>query len=259
MQELLSGLEGVQMYMYDVIVYGASMQEHDTRLKRVMETMELAGLRLNKDKCKIRQSELHFLGQVVDKNRVRADTEKVKAIAELKAPKNIHELKRTGDVYFNTGDLILQDHRDFAYFKDRIGDTFRGKGENVSTTEVCEVLGCLDFLQDVSVYGVTVPGYEGRAGMAAVVLKDGHELDGERLYSHLLQTLPLYAWPWFLRVQTSLHMTGMFKQQKIRLVQEGFSPHAVQQPLYFLNTSQKNYIPLTTPLYEDIISGKIRL
>ncbi|XP_051972568.1 long-chain fatty acid transport protein 6 [Xyrauchen texanus] len=179
-----------------------------------------------------------------------------KVMSEMKLLRNVF---KTGDVYFNTGDLMLQDHRDFVYFKDRIGDTFRWKGENVSTTEVCEVLGCLDFLQDVSVYGVTVPGYEGRAGMVAVVMKDGHELEGERLYSHLLQTLPPYAWPWFLRVQTSLHMTDTFKQQKIRLVQEGFSPHAVQQPLYFLNTSQKNYTPLTVPLYKDIISGKIRL
>lgn len=80
--------------MDDVIVYGGSMQEHDTRLKQVMGKMELAGLRLNKDKCKIRKSELHFLGQVVDENGVRADPEKVRAIAELKAPNNVHELKR---------------------------------------------------------------------------------------------------------------------------------------------------------------------
>lgn len=94
MQKLLYGLEGVQVYMDDVIIYGASIQEHDARLKRTMETMEFAGLRLNKDKCKIRQSELHFLGQVVDENGVRADPEKVKAIAELKAPMHVHEIKR---------------------------------------------------------------------------------------------------------------------------------------------------------------------
>lgn len=177
----------------------------------------------------------------------------------LSEKKLLRDVFKKGDVYFNTGDLMLQDHRDFVYFKDRIGDTFRWKGENVSTMEVSEVLGCLDFLQDVSVYGVTVPGYEGRAGMAAVVLKDGHDLDGERFYSHLLHTLPPYAWPWFLRVQTSLDVTETFKQRKGTLVEQGFNPHAVQQPLYFLNTSKKNYTPLTTPLYEDIVSGKIRL
>lgn len=128
-------------------------------------------------------------------------------------------------------------------------------------------------------------GYEGRAGMAAVVLKDGHDLDGDRLYAHLLHTLPPYAWPWFLRVQvqnytqhivslhglvfecafpafvlqTSLDVTDTFKQRKGKLVEQGFSPDTVQQPLYFLDTSVKDYIPLTVPLYQDIISGKIRL
>ncbi|XP_043106913.1 long-chain fatty acid transport protein 6 isoform X2 [Puntigrus tetrazona] len=121
-----------------------------------------------------------------------------KAMSEKKL---LRDVFKTGDVFFNTGDLMLQDHRGFVYFKDRIGDTFRWKGENVSTTEVSEVLGSLDFLLDVSVYGVSVPGYEGRAGMAAVVLKDDQGLDGDRLYSHLTHSLPPYAWPWFLRVQ----------------------------------------------------------
>lgn len=179
-----------------------------------------------------------------------------KAMSEKKL---LRDVFKTGDVYFNTGDLMLQDHRDFVYFKDRIGDTFRWKGENVSTTEVSEVLGSLDFLLDVNVYGVTVPGYEGRAGMAAVVLKDGHGLDGERIYSHLLHTLPPYAWPWFLRIQTSLDMTDTFKQQKGKLVQQGFSPDTVQKPLYLLDTSEKTYIPLTAQLYDGIISGKMRL
>lgn len=179
-----------------------------------------------------------------------------KAMSERKL---LRDVFKTGDVYFNTGDLMLQDHRDFVYFKDRIGDTFRWKGENVSTTEVSEVLGGLDFLLDVSVYGVTVPGYEGRVGMAAVVLKDDHGLDGERLYGHLIHTLPPYAWPWFLRVQTSLDMTDTFKQQKGRLVQQGFSPDTVQQPLYFLDASQKTYTPLTAHTYQHIVSGKKRL
>ncbi|XP_003199367.2 long-chain fatty acid transport protein 6 [Danio rerio] len=179
-----------------------------------------------------------------------------KAMSEKKL---LRDVFKTGDVYFNTGDLMLQDHRDFVYFKDRIGDTFRWKGENVSTTEVSEVLGSLDFLLDVNVYGVTVPGYEGRAGMAAVVLKDGHELDGKRVYSHLLHTLPPYAWPWFLRLQTSLDMTDTFKQQKGLLVKQGFSPDTVQKPVYLLDTSQKTYTPLTAQLYDDVVSGKIRL
>ncbi|XP_058267469.1 long-chain fatty acid transport protein 6 [Hemibagrus wyckioides] len=173
--------------------------------------------------------------------------------------KLLRDVFKEGDVYFNTGDLMLQDHRDFVYFKDRIGDTFRWKGENVATTEVSEVLGCLEFLQDVNIYGVTVPGYEGRAGMAAVVLKEGHDLDGESLYNHLVQNLPSYAWPWFLRVQTFLDVTETFKQQKKKLVEDGFCPQAVQAPLYFLDSSKKTYIPLCQSVYDDIVSGKIRL
>ncbi|KAM9456243.1 long-chain fatty acid transport protein 6 [Clarias gariepinus] len=173
--------------------------------------------------------------------------------------KLLRDVFKEGDVYFNTGDLMVQDHRDFVYFKDRIGDTFRWKGENVATTEVSEVLGCLEFLQDVNVYGVTVPGYEGRAGMAAVVLKEGHDLDGESLYKHLVQNLPAYAWPWFLRVQAFLDVTETFKQQKKKLVDDGFCPKAVQAPLYFLDNSKKTYIPLSQSVYDDIVSGKIRL
>ncbi|KAL2100227.1 hypothetical protein ACEWY4_004621 [Coilia grayii] len=125
---------------------------------------------------------------------------------EMSEKKLLRNVFREGDVYFNTGDLMLQDHRDFVYFRDRIGDTFRWKGENVATTEVSEILGGLDFVQDVNVYGVAVPGYEGKAGMAALVLKPDMELDGKRLYNHLVQNLPAYAWPWFLRLEVKTHV-----------------------------------------------------
>lgn len=135
----------------------------------------------------------------------------------------------------------------------------RWKGENVATTEVSEILGGLDFVQDVNVYGVAVPGYEGKAGMAALVLKPDMELDGKRLYNHLVQNLPAYAWPWFLRLETSIDVTETFKQQKGKLVLEGFSPKAVQDPLYFLDLSQKDYVPLTQAVFDDILAGKMRL
>ncbi|XP_022600218.1 very long-chain acyl-CoA synthetase-like [Seriola dumerili] len=173
--------------------------------------------------------------------------------------KLVRDVFKDGDIYFNTGDLLLHDHRDFLYFHDRIGDTFRWKGENVSTTEVSEVLGLLDFIREANVYGVTVPGYEGRAGMAAVVLKHDHKLNGTKLYNHLVQTLPAYAWPRFLRIQTSLDVTETFKQQKVKLVQEGFNPDVTRDPLYFLNVSQKEFILLTGCIYEDIVSGEISL
>ncbi|XP_029941227.1 very long-chain acyl-CoA synthetase isoform X1 [Salarias fasciatus] len=188
--------------------------------------------------------------------------------------KLLRDVFQPGDVYFNTGDLLLRDHRDFLYFRDRVGDTFRWKGENVSTMEVSEVLGLLPFIQEANVYGVTVPGgsegfirkaseetrggSEGRAGMAAVVLKQDHSLDGEQLYRQLEESLPAYAWPWFVRIQTSLDVTDTFKQQKTKLVQEGFNPQLTGDPLLFLDASQKTFVPLNSALYEDIVSGNVR-
>ncbi|XP_030292537.1 long-chain fatty acid transport protein 6 [Sparus aurata] len=177
----------------------------------------------------------------------------------LSEKKLLRNVFKAGDVYFNTGDLLLHDYRDFLYFRDRIGDTFRWKGENVSTTEVSDVLGLLDFIQEANVYGVTIPGYEGRAGMAAIVLKPAHKLNGTKLYNHVVKTLPAYAWPWFLRIQTSLDVTETFKQQKVKLVQEGFNPDVTQDPLYFLDVSKKDYVYLTLTLYQDIVSGKTHL
>ncbi|XP_077353472.1 long-chain fatty acid transport protein 6 isoform X3 [Festucalex cinctus] len=179
-----------------------------------------------------------------------------KVQSEKKLIKNVFVM---GDVYFNTGDLLLQDHRDFLYFRDRIGDTFRWKGENVSTMEVSEVLCVLDFIQEANVYGVTVPEYEGRVGMAAIVLKPEHTLHGPKLYYHLVETLPAYAWPWFLRIQPSLDVTETFKQQKGKLVQEGFNPEITKDHLYFLDITQKDYRLLSVSLYEDIVFGKIKL
>uniref|UniRef100_A0A8C6WNG2 long-chain-fatty-acid--CoA ligase n=1 Tax=Neogobius melanostomus TaxID=47308 RepID=A0A8C6WNG2_9GOBI len=170
--------------------------------------------------------------------------------------KILRDVFKPGDVYFNTGDLMLQDHRGFLYFRDRIGDTFRWKGENVSTTEVSEVLAGLEFIQEANVYGVTVPGNEGRAGMAAVVLKPEHQLDGPKLFSHLVDTLPAYAWPRFLRVRISLDVTETFKQQKLKLVQEGFNPNIISDPLFFLDSSLKSYVVLTPVIFNDFVSGK---
>ncbi|KAM9735622.1 long-chain fatty acid transport protein 3 [Menidia menidia] len=179
--------------------------------------------------------------------------------SEQSEKKLLRDLFEDGDVYFNTGDLLLRDHRDFLYFRDRLGDTFRWKGENVSTTEVSEALCLLDFIQEATVYGVSIPGNEGRAGMAALVLRAGVGLEGKSLYEHLGKTLPSYAWPRFIRIQTALDVTETFKQRKGKLVQEGFDPQASQDPLYVLDVSQRDYRLLTTSLFQDITSGKISL
>ncbi|XP_066425288.1 long-chain fatty acid transport protein 6 isoform X2 [Molothrus aeneus] len=169
------------------------------------------------------------------------------------------EVFKKGDLYFNTGDLMVQDHDNFLYFWDRIGDTFRWKGENVATTEVSDVIAMLDFIQEANVYGVSVPDHEGKAGMASLILKQNASLDLEQMYKQVVTYLPSYACPLFLRVQEKMEMTGTFKQQKFQLVDEGFNPSTITDPLYFLDNSKKAYVLLTKELYEMILSGKMKL
>ncbi|XP_073464751.1 long-chain fatty acid transport protein 3 [Aquarana catesbeiana] len=178
---------------------------------------------------------------------------------ELSEKKLLRDVFRKGDCYFNTGDLMAQDNLGFVYFRDRTGDTFRWKGENVATTEVSEIMSGLDFLQEVNVYGVTVTGHEGRTGMAAVTLRPGNELDLDRVFTHVMDFLPSYARPRFLRVMEHIATTGTFKQQKQQLVKEGFSPLIISDPLYLLDESSHSYRPLTEDLYSQIISSEFRV
>ncbi|XP_072514886.1 long-chain fatty acid transport protein 6 [Salminus brasiliensis] len=164
-----------------------------------------------------------------------------------------------GDAYFNTGDLMVEDEDNFICFKDRVGDTFRWKGENVATTEVTEILGLPDFIQEANVYGVVVPGHEGRAGMAAIIVRPECVFDGKKLFECILAHLPAYARPLFIRIQESMEMTGTFKQQKFRLVKSGFNPSTISDPLYFLDYTEKSYIPLTDSIYESIRAGQRKL
>ncbi|NXP04120.1 S27A6 protein, partial [Thinocorus orbignyianus] len=164
-----------------------------------------------------------------------------------------------GDVYFNTGDLLLLDKDGFVYFTDRVGDTFRWKGENVATVEVAEVIGMMDFVQEVNVYGVSIKNYEGRTGMAAIVLKPNQPFDGKRLYKHVVDFLPSYAQPRFVRIMGAMQITGTFKHLKMHLVNEGFNPEIISEPLYFMHEPAHSYIPLTGEIYKNVVSGKIRL
>ncbi|XP_036135517.1 long-chain fatty acid transport protein 6 [Molossus molossus] len=166
---------------------------------------------------------------------------------------------KKGDVYFNTGDLMVQDHENFLYFWDRIGDTFRWKGENIATTEVADVIGMLDFIQESNVYGVAVPDCEGKTGMASIILKPNKSLDLEKVYEQVVTFLPAYACPRFLRIQEKMEMTGTFKPKKFQMVQEGFSPLKISDPLYFLDNLKKAYVPLTKELYDQIMLGEIKL
>ncbi|XP_077479541.1 long-chain fatty acid transport protein 6 [Stigmatopora argus] len=179
-----------------------------------------------------------------------------KRLTEKKLIRNVFV---EGDTYVNTGDLMIEDQQGFISFKDRVGDTFRWKGENVATTEVSENLGSVDFIQEVNVYGVEIPGQEGRAGMAAVILSPGFLFDGLAFFKHVVAELPTYARPLFVRLQAVMEMTSTFKQQKFQLVQSGFNPSTVADPLYVLDYQDKSYVPLTQSVYQSIICGDRKL
>ncbi|ETE59917.1 Very long-chain acyl-CoA synthetase, partial [Ophiophagus hannah] len=173
--------------------------------------------------------------------------------------KILRNVLKKGDSYFNTGDLLREDHEGFIYFHDRVGDTFRWKGENVATTEVEMTLVALDIIEEANVYGVPVPGHEGKIGMAAIRLKDGCPFDGKKLFIHTKDHLPSYAIPRFIRIQEKLEITGTFKLCKTHLLRDGFNPAIISDPLFFLDDSEKNYIPMTEEIYSSILEKKRKL
>lgn len=170
--------------------------------------------------------------------------------------KILRDVFENGDAWFRTGDLMRKDKNGYFYFVDRIGDTFRWKGENVSTTEVAEAINKFSGVTDTNVYGVHVPGHEGRAGMAAIVCQ-GCNL--EKLHLHLQAMLPDYARPLFLRIRKDIDMTTTFKQKKIDLVKQGFNPLLISDPLYFNDAKMGCFVPLDAALYERFQSGQVRL
>jgi fatty-acyl-CoA synthase len=176
----------------------------------------------------------------------RADSEK----------KLLRDVFRTGDLWFRTGDLMRRDGFGYFYFVDRIGDTFRWKGENVSTGEVGEALAAVPGILEANVYGVSVPGVDGRAGMASLVV-DGDFSLGE--LPRRLKALAQYARPIFLRLSPRIEVTGTFKQRKVDLVRQGFDPATIADPIYFLEPAGGKYEPLTPERYDAILAGRIRL
>jgi fatty-acyl-CoA synthase len=176
------------------------------------------------------------------------------AETERKILRNVFE---DGDAWYRTGDLMRMEAGGFFYFVDRIGDTFRWKGENVATSEVAAALTAFPGITEASVYGVAVPGTEGAAGMAALVA-DG-TLDLAELHTHLARQLPAYARPLFLRLKDRIDATGTFKHNKTALANEGFDLTVVRDPIYFDDSAQEAYVPLDAALYERIDAGKTRL
>jgi len=164
---------------------------------------------------------------------------------------------KPGDAWVRTGDLMRKDEKGFFYFVDRIGDTFRWKGENVATSEISEVICAFPGVRQANVYGVTIPGADGRAGMATLVTE--HDFDLQALRAHLIQRLPRYAWPLFVRIRNEMEVTGTFKYTKSDLVRQGYDPAVTEDVLYFNHPEYQAFVRLDAGLYDRIQAGEIRL
>ncbi|MEQ1440274.1 long-chain-acyl-CoA synthetase [Fontimonas sp. SYSU GA230001] len=179
--------------------------------------------------------------------------------AKASEAKLLRDVFKKGDCWFNSGDLVRDQGFRHIQFVDRVGDTFRWKGENVATTEVESALNQFPGIEQAVVYGVQVPRCDGRAGMAALTFAQAPTADTLRaLAAHLVAALPAYAVPLFLRLRDEHETTGTFKFRKGTLKQQGFDPRQVDEPLYVLRDRDAGYEPLTPALYARIRDGELR-
>ena len=172
--------------------------------------------------------------------------------AEATKKKIIEGAFRGGDQFFRSGDLMRMDSSGFIYFVDRIGDTFRWKGENVSTNEVADALSRCGCVEEANVYGVQLPNTDGRIGMAAVVFSEGGP-NWKQLAEHVKKELPSYAIPYFVRPLAAQEITGTFKHRKVELVKEGWTAGA--DPVFFYGENQTCHIMLLLLLLLLMISA----
>ena len=161
---------------------------------------------------------------------------------------------KDGDRYFNSGDLLTLHENNWLSFADRVGDTFRWKGENVSTMEVAAIVNKAEGVLDANVYGVQVENTEGRAGMAQMNVSESFNLSS--FANHVEKNLNGFQKPYFLRLTKEMQTTGTFKHQKEDLKKLGFDPSKSQDPVYFLNGDK--YEEINEELYKSIQSGNVR-
>ncbi|KAF2706502.1 long-chain fatty acid transporter-like protein [Pleomassaria siparia CBS 279.74] len=180
------------------------------------------------------------------------------------AKRRISDVFEKGDLWFKSGDMMRQDSDGRVFFVDRLGDTFRWKSENVSTNEVADMMGKYTQIAETNVYGVAVPGYDGRVGAASIVMADSVTLstfDFQALATHARTMLPGYSVPLFLRVTPALEYTGTLKIQKGRLKREGVDPDLVtgDDKIYWLPPTSDRYLPFEREDWEAIKNKSVRL
>jgi fatty-acyl-CoA synthase len=162
---------------------------------------------------------------------------------------------RKGDCWFNTGDVMSPQGMGHAAFVDRLGDTFRWKGENVATTQVERALAADKSIEECTVFGVEIPRTGGRAGMAAIKLRDGAQFDGKVLAHTVYDQLPAYALPLFVRVVESMEHTTTFKSRKVNLREQAYGP-GIEDPLYVLAGRDEGYVPFYDEYPDAVAAGK---
>jgi citronellyl-CoA synthetase len=195
-----------------------------------------------------------LLGEITETSPFAGYTDK-----EATESKVFRDVFTKGDAWFNSGDLLRDIGFKHAQFVDRLGDTFRWKGENVSTTEVEKIANTFPGISMSMVYGVAMPGSDGRAGMAAIIARTrAEDFEFEGLARHFQRALPSYAVPKFIRFKTDFEYTPTHKIKKVDAKREGFDPNKVADPLYVLLPGESEYRPLTNELHEEILSGKYR-
>jgi fatty-acyl-CoA synthase len=199
-----------------------------------------------------------ILGEILDDPKKPANRFDGYADRAATDKKILRDVFRKGDAWFRSGDLMKKDERGYFYFVDRIGDTFRWKGENVSTAEVAECITTFPGTIEATVYGVQIPGSDGRAGMAAIVPEKLAAFDIAGLREHLKAHLPDYARPVFLRLQDHLEITGTFKPRKLDLVSDGFDPARTSNPIYVEDKAAQAYVRMDAARYAALTSDETR-
>lgn len=195
-----------------------------------------------------------LLGRITDKNPFDGYTEKTKTESKI-----VRDALKKGDAWFNTGDVM----RDIGFlhlqFVDRLGDTYRWKGENVSTTEVENIMTDCKHITESVAYGVEIPETNGRAGMASICLDIPHEeFDFKKLYEELANQMPAYAVPIFLRIREQMETTGTFKHKKSDLKDEAYKLDKVTDPVYVLLPGASEFVRLTPEIQQGIDGGQYR-
>ena len=168
----------------------------------------------------------------------------------------VRNVLQENDIFFNTGDLVNLHDENWVSFADRSGDTFRWKGENVSTLEVENILNMFVDIEMCNVFGVEIPNHDGKAGMAAIKLKPSTEFKPKEFAAFIVDRLPKYSIPIFVRVQNELELTGTLKLRKINLRKHGYNINQIKDPIYLWNSSLQSYKLLDQDEYSVIMAGK---